>query len=322
MVNQTCSHPGCDYDTGEIADVNLLIEVLKIHALSHTHATPPPTPASTNAGTARQKAPKIERPKISCGSSEETWNAFTARWTMFKRGTELTADEIVQQLFQCCDEHLGNSILRTRPDITEQDEATLMALIKTLAVIPVARVVRRTDLLASKQDHGESTRSYLARIKGKALTCGYKKPCGTGTCAAEVDFTDVLVKDVVIGALVDEEIKKDILGWAEVDVKTVEESLLSRRRRWLLTLYLDLHHWRPTQCLRTRPRRRNLQTSPGKRRNARSAQRKWTKLCGTKGRDVTLNLPCASTVGGKPIPGNKKQTAKIQSLTMLMKQVP
>ena len=59
MVNQTCRYAGCDYDTGDIADVNLLmIEVLKIHALSHTHATPPPTPASTNAGTARQKAPQ------------------------------------------------------------------------------------------------------------------------------------------------------------------------------------------------------------------------------------------------------------------------
>ena len=89
---------------------------------------------------------------------------------MFKRGTTLTADETAQQLFQCCDE-LGNAILRTDPGITQRDEATLLAVIKALAVIPVARVVRRTDLLAMKQDHGEATRNYLARIKVKALTC-------------------------------------------------------------------------------------------------------------------------------------------------------
>ena len=111
MVNQPCSYPGCTYQTGEIADINLLIEVLKIHAVSHS--------ANGQGGrAARQKAPKIERPKISSGSSEETWNSFLARWSMFKRGTTLTADETAQQLFQCCDEHLGNAILRTDPDIT------------------------------------------------------------------------------------------------------------------------------------------------------------------------------------------------------------
>ena len=132
MVNQKCSYPGCDYETGEIADINLLIEVLKIHGTSHS------APTAAQAGTTRQKAPKIERPKISSGSSEETWNSFLARWSMFKRGTTLNADETAQQLFQCCDEHLGNAILRTNPDITQRDEATLLALIKALAVIPVA----------------------------------------------------------------------------------------------------------------------------------------------------------------------------------------
>ena len=85
---------------------------------------------------------------------------------MFKRGTTLTANETAQQLFQCCVEHRGHAILRTDPDITQSDEITLLAVIKALAVIPVARVVRRTDLLSMKQDHGErqgTTRALKAR---------------------------------------------------------------------------------------------------------------------------------------------------------------
>ena len=227
MVNQKCSYPGCTYETGEIADVSLLVEVLKIHGTSHIPA--PAAAAATAVRTApantTQRGPKPERPKISSGSSEQTWNSFKLRWSMFKRGTTMTPGETVQQLFLCCDEPLGNSILTTEPSVADGSEDNLLDLIKQLAVIPVARVVRRTDLLATKQDHGESTRNFLARIRGKALTCSYKKQCGTAPCQAEVDFTDVIVKDVLIAGLVDEEIKKEILGWSEVDNKSVEETV-------------------------------------------------------------------------------------------------
>ena len=219
MPNIRCSFTGCAYETGEVGDL-IAVELLKIHGPTHFAAPVVPT-----TGAARQKAPKIDRPKISCGSSEETWNTFSTRWTMFKRGTNLTADEVVQQLFQCCDDHLGDIILRCNPAAVEGDEATLFAVIKSLAVVPVARVVRRTDLIALKQDHGEGTRTFLARVRGKAMTCGYTKPCGVGTCTAVTDFTEIIVKDILIGGLVDEDIKKDVLGWSEVDAKSVEETV-------------------------------------------------------------------------------------------------
>ena len=56
----------------------------------------------------KQKAPKLTRPIISGGSSEEIWNAFHARWSLFENGTQLAPNEITQQLFQCCGDALGN----------------------------------------------------------------------------------------------------------------------------------------------------------------------------------------------------------------------
>ena len=218
MSNIKCSFPGCTYETAEVSEA-MALKLLDIHG--HSHAAAPTAPV---AATPKQRAPKIDRPKISCGSSEETWNTFSTRWTMFKRSNNLSPDEVVEQLFHCCDEHLGDAILRINPAAVEGDEATLFAVIKSLAVVPVARVVRRTDLLALKQDHGEATRKFLSRIRGKAATCGYTKRCGVGTCTAVTDFTEIIVKDILIAGLVDEDIK-DILGWAEVDAKSVEETV-------------------------------------------------------------------------------------------------
>ena len=63
---------------------------------------------------------------------------------MFKQRTALAAIEICQQLFSCCDEELGNDILRQNNDILQSTEQVLMDTIKKLAVTPVAVRVRRS----------------------------------------------------------------------------------------------------------------------------------------------------------------------------------
>ena len=62
-------------------------------------------------------------------------------------------------------------------------------------------------------------------IKGKVSTCSYTLKCSVTTCAADNDFTDVMVKDVLIAGLADEEVKKDVLGWQDLDRKTLEETV-------------------------------------------------------------------------------------------------
>ena len=218
-----CSFPGCTFQTKDVAET-VAPALLTVHGYVHAREAAPqnnnPTPASV-----RQRAPKIDRPKISRGSSEETWNSFSTRWTLFKRGTDMSPAEIVQQLFQCCDDDLGNAVLKTSPDAVEGTEDNLLAAIKQLAVVPVAISVRRTDFLSTHQDHGESVRAFLAKLKGKSATCRYSNKCSLATCTQLNDFTDIVVKDVLVAGLVDEDIKKDVLGWSELDSKDVNETV-------------------------------------------------------------------------------------------------
>ncbi len=73
---------GCPFKTDDV-DASVAAVMLTIHNNVHIAN---PTPGTSDV-VARQRAPKLERPKISTGSSEETWNTFLKRWTMFKRST-------------------------------------------------------------------------------------------------------------------------------------------------------------------------------------------------------------------------------------------
>ena len=79
MPSIACPIADCDYSTGDV-DPAVAAALLTVHNNIHVGAAAP-------HHTAKQKAPKLSRPSISSESSEETWNAFKARWTLFKRGT-------------------------------------------------------------------------------------------------------------------------------------------------------------------------------------------------------------------------------------------
>ena len=57
---------------------------------------------------------------------------------MFKRGATLILVETIQQLFQCCEEDLGNDILKSHPEAVSGTEDNFLAEIKRIAVTPVA----------------------------------------------------------------------------------------------------------------------------------------------------------------------------------------
>ena len=106
-----CPGAGCTYETPDV-DAAVIAQLLNLHKVAHP--APAPQSGGLQAGASReakQRVPKIQPPKISEGSSEETWNSWHTRWIMFKRGTILSEDEKVQQLFQCCDQSLGDAVL-------------------------------------------------------------------------------------------------------------------------------------------------------------------------------------------------------------------
>ena len=209
-----CPIEGCNYATTDV-EASIAVALLTIHNNVHV--------VSNNV--AKQRPPKLERPMIAKESSEEVWNTFKTRWMMFKRGTHLSDEDTVQQLFQCCEEELGDAILKSHAAAVSGTEEQLLTAIKQLAVIPVAISVRRSELLSIRQDHGENARSFVARLKGKAATCTYSMVCPKDGCDQLIDFTDVIVKDVLVAGLCDEEIRKEVLGWSELDHKTVNETI-------------------------------------------------------------------------------------------------
>ena len=138
------------------------------------------------------------------GINQEEWNIFTRRWDAFVAGTGLDPDSCSSQLFQCAGETLGNSLLKTDPAIVTKPTADVIKAMKSLAVIAIATGVTRAELVQMRKEHDESFRSFAARVRGKAEICNYTTKC---SCHQDVDFTDIIVRDVLIAGIADMDIR-------------------------------------------------------------------------------------------------------------------
>ena len=171
--------------------------------------------------------PKLERPKVDVGLNEEEWNVFERRWDAFVAGSRLNPADCSSQLFQCAGEALGDMLLKSDPKIISKPTAEVKASMKSMAVIAVATGVIRTELVAMSQNRDETFRAFAARVRGKAETCGYTIAC---TCGSKVDFTEVIIRDVLIAGISDMDIRREVLGTKDIlstsinDVITLVES--------------------------------------------------------------------------------------------------
>ena len=216
MPTITCPLDGCRYTTDDTEAV-LAAAQLNLHALSHTQRS--------TTGTTKQKPPKINRPRICKDTSEEDWNTFLKKWELFKKGTDIPHTQLTTQLWQCCETELEADLFKDIPDIYSTSETELLEGIKKLSVISIAASVRRTELLSLQQDHGQPIRSFAAKVKGKAQTCAFNKNCTRTGCVEVVDYTEDIVKYVVISGIVDEDIKKEVLGVHDLDAKSLNDTI-------------------------------------------------------------------------------------------------
>ena len=152
------------------------------------------------------------------GVNPEEWNIFTRRWNSFVTGSGLNAADCSAQLFQCACPSLGDILLKSHPDIVSQPTNDVMKAMKALAVVPVALGVARAELLAMCQLRDEPFRSFAARVRGKAETCSYTVKC---SCKLDVDFTDCIIKDVLVAGICDLEIRREVLGMASILSKSI-----------------------------------------------------------------------------------------------------
>ena len=94
-----------------------------------------------------------------------------------------------------------------------------------MAVIHIATSVRRNSLLQSRQEAGESFREFYANVKAVASTCSFQISCPHACCSQKtpIDYTHMVIKDILIAGVSDGEIRKELLGWSELDEKSDKE---------------------------------------------------------------------------------------------------
>lgn len=211
MVIVSCSVPGCDFTTEDVSEA-LAIALLTNHGLGH--AAPPSAPQVGVRG------PTLNRPQINVGVSVEEWNVFVRRWEVFRTGAGIDIASAPSQLFQCAGTELGDSILKANPHAISSTLAVLMLEMRSLAVIPIATGVLRTELLQMRQERDESFRAFAARVRGKAETCEFTTTC---ECGNQVDYTDHSIKDTLLGGINDHDIRREVLGTVGILQKTVNE---------------------------------------------------------------------------------------------------
>ena len=221
-IDIKCPISGCDYSTGCLPQA-VAVVLLSTHAISHNQQ---PTTSRAASG------PKLDRPKVSLGISMEDWNLFLRKWKVFLSGSGISEEFAPAQLFQCADDALSDSLLKVDPNITDQPLSIIMDMMKTLAVVPVAIGVIRADLLEMKQKRDEPFRAFASRVRGKAETCEFVASalCKCGQTNL-VDYTDHMMRDVLIAGIYDPDIRREVLGLDGISTRPINDvvSLLEKK---------------------------------------------------------------------------------------------
>ena len=190
---------------------NAVAAVMLGHHLSSVHPVP-----------VQRKAPTIPQPKVSENIYEDQWDSFTREWAEYKGTVSIPVDKISVYLLACCSSELKASVERANPTLTSKSEDDVLAAIKRHAVVSVAASVLRTELLTMKQDHGETVLSFASRALGKARNCKLSVKCPHGTA---VDYSEEIVKQVVLAGMSDDEIKRKVLGAVGIDEKSLNDTI-------------------------------------------------------------------------------------------------
>lgn len=200
-----CPFPQCDYTTPD-HDAAVVAALLNAHAM--THAQPAQQPQA--AGTAA-KVERVRRPSISQGGTTEDWSYFLSRWEDYVKATKIAGPDKVIQLLECCDDRLRKDITRAAGgSLTNKTEDEVLKAIKQLAVRQENTMVARVSLHGMRQDREESIRAFCARVRGQANICKLTTTCPT--CAADVNYTDTIIRDVLTRGVADPDIQLDLLG--------------------------------------------------------------------------------------------------------------
>ncbi len=215
MPTIDCPAPDCKTSWADTTAPEVLFSLINLHARTAHPTDPEPAPTPSCAA----KVEKVRRPTVSAAGTSEDWSYFELRWSEYKAATYLKGTDTVYQLLECCDEGLRKDLTRTFGALTLKDERTILTNIKSLAVRQENIMVARVQLQQMRQDRDEPVRAFAARLRGQAGVCNYTTDC---TCTLVVDFSDIMVRDALIRGLEDDDIRLDILGQSQQDMRLDE----------------------------------------------------------------------------------------------------
>ena len=216
MAGIPCSATGCQFSTDSQVppdtDMPTKLTLLQIHRET---VHPTPQAAATPLSTPRVK---LDPPKLSAGTDQETWELFLRSWEMYKAGMSIKDTQSSVYLFNCLDHDLRADILRANPStvIGEMSEADLTAAVKVLAVKMESKLVHRIRMGQATQPPGHSIRNFHASLKGQAKLCQFKVSCPD--CQTVVDYSEEVILDQLVRGISDKEILADLLGETKDDM--------------------------------------------------------------------------------------------------------
>ena len=111
-------------------------------------------------------------------------------------------------------------MLKADADIASKPIGDVLKAMQRLAIIPVATSVLRSELMIMRQDRDEQFRSSAARMRGKADTCFFS---ATGSCGLKVDYTDHMIRDTLLSGILDDEIRRDVVGIDSILTKPIND---------------------------------------------------------------------------------------------------
>ena len=220
MAIVSCPIDDCSYKTEDVGE-SVIVKLLEIHMLTHSVQK-----------SAKTKGPKLTRPSIDIGANEEAWNAFIRRWETFMKGSNISESEASAQLFECASYELSDLALRLDTEIASKSTEEIMSTLHSLAVIPVAKGVIRAELMKMEQQNGENFRTFAARVKGKAETCGFniEVPCVCGKII-NAAYTNETMKDVLLAGISDMDIRREALSCVGLLQEPINELVAFVERR-------------------------------------------------------------------------------------------
>jgi hypothetical protein len=181
---------------------------------------------------ARFAGTSLDRPRIDLGVDVETWNMFERRWEAYRGVAKFSTANASAQLFHCATEALGDVLLKLDAALTTRNLDQVTTAMRTLAIIPVARGVTRAELMRIDQSPDEAFRTFAARVRGTAETCGFRFQ---SKCKCELDvvsdYTDEMIRDVMMAGIADSDIRREALGAAELQDSSVNNGTAFVERR-------------------------------------------------------------------------------------------